>query len=192
VVPRITPRLAHLAALTLAWAVAMCVLVARPAQAHDGVDVTVHTDGAGGVWATVTWVDGHPVTERITALITATSAQGQRIGPEAMAAGATTGTVSYAGTLPGGVWAVSVDVALPAVGHCEADVTVDPASPTANRTQCLSPRPPTPAAAPPGSSGGAVWLVAAIPVGIAAVIAALAVWRRATRGPARSAARARR
>lgn len=110
-VPRIGALLVRLAALTLAWAVVVCVGLAEPARAHDGVDVTVHTDGAGGVWATVTWADGHPVAEHITALVTATSPQGQRVGPEAMTAGAAAGTVSYAGTLAAGQWLVSVDVA---------------------------------------------------------------------------------
>jgi hypothetical protein len=194
-VPRIGARLARLAALTVAWAVVVCVVAAGPAQAHDGVDVTVHTDGAGGVWATVTWADGHPVAEHITALITATSPQGRRVGPEAMPAGATAGTVSYAGVLAAGRWLVSVDVALPAVGHCEADVTVDPANPRANQTRCRALRSPSVAAAPAGSPRGGIGLVVAVPLGIVAAIAAVVLWRRAarkpTRRPTRNVARAR-
>lgn len=191
-VPRIGALLVRLAALTLAWAVVVCVGLAEPARAHDGVDVTVHTDGAGGVWATVTWADGHPVAEHITALVTATSPQGQRVGPEAMTAGAAAGTVSYAGTLAAGQWLVSVDVALPAVGHCEADVPVDPTNPRVTQTRCLAPRSPTVAAAPTESSRGGVGLVVAVPVGIIAAIAAVVLWRRAARKPARKVARARR
>jgi len=192
VVPRTGALLARLATVTLAWAFAVCVGLAGPAQAHDGVDVTVHTDGAGGVWATVTWADGHPVAERITALLTATSPQGQRIGPEAMPSGAAAGTVSYAGTLAAGQWFVSVDVALPAVGHCEADVTADPTDPRVNQTRCLTPRSPTVAAAPQESSRGGVVLVVAMQVGIVAAVAAVVLWRRAARKPARKPTRARR
>src|SRR4051794_23309830 len=95
------------------------------AQAHVAVDVTVHSDGSGVVWITISWSDRHPVTERATAIMLALSEDGDRVGPVAL----TTvpdrpGEARYAEVLGPGRWQVTVDVAEPAVGHCVADVRV--------------------------------------------------------------------
>ena len=177
---RIIAAAARLVALTIAWTVAFGVACAPHAGAHDGVNVTVHTDGVGGVWATVTWVDGHPVTERVTALMTAISAQGQRVGPEALSAAPAAGMVSYAGTLAAGEWAVSVDVALPAVGHCEATVVVAADGASASRVRRGAwprPRPRPRRSPPPRAASGAAAVVAPIVVVAGLIGGACSGWR---------------
>jgi hypothetical protein len=185
---RIAAVAARLAALTAAWTVVVAVVLAPPAQSHDGVDVTVHTDGAGTVWATVAWTDGHPVAEPVSALMTATSAQGERVGPAALRAAPAAGTVAYPATLTVGEWLVSIDVALPAIGHCEATVVVpaDGASPTPGQTRCPA---PTPAAAPPVAAAPDGPGLAAVlaPIGVVALLIGAAVlWHRRPRHPGRN------
>lgn len=125
-----------------ALAAAACVTAlvpgpAAPAYAHGAVDITVHSDGAGAVWATVRWADGHPVAEGLAGLVLA-NGDGGRIGPAPMRRVAgQPGLLSYGDQLPAGTWEVAVDVGAPGIGHCDAVVRVGragaPAGPTETR-----------------------------------------------------------
>ena len=175
------------AALAALLATAALVLGAgTPAGAHGAVDITVHSDGSGSVWATVRWVDGHPVSERLTALVTLTGTAG-RIGPAAMrGVPGQVGLVSYGDQLAAGTWRVEVDVATPAIGRCEATVLVgatpSPAPPA--ETRCPADVPPTvPAAAPADpldgdGGGGSTGLILGLGALAAAVVGAIVWWRR--------------
>ena len=72
----------------LGWAAAVGLVVALvvldwsdTARAHDGVYVTVHSDGIGSIWATAVWRDGHLLTEPLVASMFATWDTSARIGP---------------------------------------------------------------------------------------------------------------
>jgi hypothetical protein len=113
--------------------------------AHAGAVLTVHSDGAGSVWITAKWTDGHPVTGPASAILTAT-AQGQRVGPVPLRAiGDGSGSLTYSGQLPSGQWTVTAEMALPAVARCDAQFQV-PAAPAA--VTCDVPPADEPAAAP--------------------------------------------
>jgi hypothetical protein len=95
------------------------------AQAHQAVDVTISSDGAGQVWITAVWSDGHAVTERLNAIMLAISRDGDRVGPVPLQQVAERpNEARYGQALGAGTWSVTVDVAEPAVGHCDADVQV--------------------------------------------------------------------
>jgi hypothetical protein len=111
-----------------------------PAYAHGSVDITVHSDGWGLLWATVRWSDGHPVGDPVVAIVLATSDAGDRVGPAALKAAAD-GSLSYPGTLSPGRWHVAVDVANPGIGHCEADLRVSPGSAVPADVACGTPPP---------------------------------------------------
>lgn len=93
-----------------------------PSYAHDGVRLTLHTDGKGSVWVDTTWQDGHPVGEPVTATLSAREKRGTTVRPVALT-GQGTGSARYAGTLTEGVWTVTVDVAKPGAGTCTAVLT---------------------------------------------------------------------
>lgn len=95
-----------------------------PAAAHTGLVLTVSDDGRGGVAVDVAWADGHPVTEPVAGILTAVSATGARVGPAPLTRLPDLPRVVYDGRLAPGRWQVTVDVALPGVGHCAAPVTV--------------------------------------------------------------------
>ncbi|BCB90898.1 hypothetical protein [Phytohabitans suffuscus] len=128
--------------------------------AHAGAVLTVHSDGAGSVWVTASWTDGHPVTRPVSAVLTATAA-GQRVGPAPLRAiGDGAGTLTYSGQLPPGQWTVTAELAMPAVARCDARFDVGAPAVPATVT-CEPPR----AAPEPGTS----WT----PVVVAAVLAVL-------------------
>jgi hypothetical protein len=113
--------------------------------AHAGAVLTVHSDGAGSVWITAKWVDGHPVTGPSTAILTAT-AGGQRVGPAPLrATGDGAGTLTYSGQLASGQWTVTAEMAVPAVARCDAQIAV-PAAPAA--VTCALPEEPATSATP--------------------------------------------
>jgi hypothetical protein len=155
-----------------------------PARAHGAVDVTVHSDGTGSVWATVRWGDGHPVSEKLTALMTATGAPG-RVGPAPMRPVAgQVGLISYGEQLPAGTWQVAVDVATPAIGRCEATVRIGGGA-TPSETRCPADQPSQPAApaaaAPAPGDNRTFELVGGIAALAVAVAVAVAWWRRRSR-----------
>jgi hypothetical protein len=61
-----------------------------------------------------------------------------------------TPTAVYQGALPPGEWQVTVDAALPAVGHCVATVRVSAAGGTPGSTRCGEPGPEAAGPPPPG------------------------------------------
>lgn len=95
------------------------------AQAHGGISLTVSGDGHGAVSVTALWGDGHPVTEAVGAILTATSDSGERIGPAGLRRSADgPGVLRFAGPLSAGVWSVVIDVGSPGIARCEARLTV--------------------------------------------------------------------
>ncbi|MCW6008290.1 hypothetical protein K1W54_27660, partial [Micromonospora sp. CPCC 205371] len=151
--------------------------------AHATVALTINTDGRGSVSVDVAWSDGHPVTEPMAAtmIATPTTASGTAgVGPVALTRLPGRPTVVYSGTLTAGEWRVTVDTALPGIGHCEAVVRVDPAGAPASTRCGVTASPSAQAAAPDRSPTR--WLVAA---GVAAVASAggvlLAIRRRSRR-----------
>jgi hypothetical protein len=125
--------------------------------AHAGAVLTVHSDGAGSVWITARWADGHPVTGSASAILTA-SAAGQRVGPAPLrATGDGAGTLTYSGQLAPGQWTVTAEMAVPAVARCDAQVQV-PAAPSA--VTCALPE-EEPAAPAPSSPWPTIALAAA-------------------------------
>lgn len=134
--------------------------------AHAGAVLTVHSDGAGAVWITAKWTDGHPVTGSASAILTAT-ATGQRVGPVPLKA-LGDGALTYSGQLPHGQWTVTAEMAVPAVARCDAQLAI-PAAPSA--VTCALPE--EPAAAEPSVPWPAVAL-AAVAVAVVAVVFVLA------------------
>ncbi|GAA4452812.1 hypothetical protein [Phytohabitans houttuyneae] len=142
-------------------------------RAHAGAVLTVHSDGAGSVWITAKWTDGHPVTGPATAILTG-SAAGQRVGPAPLRPiGDGAGTLTYTGQLPPGQWAVTAEMAMPAVARCDARFEVGAAAAPAAVTCELPPEAPAPAASP-----GLPWLPVAGAVLAVLVVVALVVARR--------------
>ncbi|MEJ3747949.1 hypothetical protein WEI85_32250 [Actinomycetes bacterium KLBMP 9797] len=152
------------------------------AAAHATVQLTVHSDGRGSVSVDVVWADGHPVTEPVAATMTAvaavaptavaaTASAASAVGPVALTRLPGRPTVVYGGTLPAGEWRITVDTALPGIGHCEAVVRVGGADSRPSSTRCGTPAPaPTAAAAAPGGGGvpRPIWIVGAAALALAA------------------------
>jgi len=111
------------------------------ARRHGTIGLVIHSDGAGSVWATATWEDGHPVDGPVAATLLAVSETGQRVGPAALTRVAGTGPLVYERALAAGTWRVVVDVAAPGLGHCEASVRIGPAEAPAppSEMRCLPP-----------------------------------------------------
>jgi len=161
--------------LTLGAAMLAMAAWASPAFAHGSVVLTLHGDGRGSVWMTAVWADGHPITDPIGAVLTATSSSGRSVGPAPLAS--TGDALTYSGTLPAGDWTVTAEMGTPAIGRCQARMHVDPAAsaePTA--TRCA---PPAVAAAPaPAPSPSHVAWYVAIAVGGAAAMLGLFLFAR--------------
>src|SRR3954471_9370179 len=98
--------------------VVLLLVTVTPAQAHAGLVLTVNDDGRGSVSVDVRWADGHPVTEPVAGTLTALSGAGAQVGPAALTRLPDQPTVVYDGTLKPGTWQVTVDLALPGIGHC--------------------------------------------------------------------------
>jgi hypothetical protein len=175
--------------VTAGVALAAVWLTATAALAHGTVNVTIHSDGTGSVWTTLVWSDGHPVSEPATAILLATSTDGRRVGPVGLTVAGTPGILAYASRLDAGQWRLTVDVATPGLGHCEADITIaatqaTPGPPT--ETICAAQTPTAVAAQPGGaasSGAGATLLVVLGVVAAAAATAALAWRSRQARRP---------
>jgi hypothetical protein len=171
----------------LAGSLALLVLLAWPARAfaHGLAILTIHGDGRGAVWVTAEWEDGHPITEPVGAVITATSSTGQRIGPAPLGR-LPDGRLSYHGTLPPGEWTVVAEMGTPAVGQCTGRVPVAASGATAIPTEirCGTPNPVT---APPGqaqtSSTTGTWLWLAVAVAILVAVGVVAMFARRKRSP---------
>lgn len=149
------PTLRRLVYVALA-ALAVLAGTGQPAGAHAGAVLTIHSDGAGSIWITARWTDGHPVNGPVSAIVTATTTTGNRIGPAPLrATDEGTGTLTYSGQLAPGRWAVTAELASPAVARCDAQVDVRlPATPAA--VTC-TPAVAEPAAAPSGGGPAARW-----------------------------------
>lgn len=152
--------------------------------AHAGAVLTVHSDGAGSVWITAKWTDGHPVTGPATAILTATGA-GQRVGPAPLrATGDGAGTLTYSGQLAPGQWTVTAEMAMPAVARCEARIDVGaPAKATAVTCE------PPPEAAPAPTGSPFPWLAVTLAVLVLTVPVVVLVVARGRRRPAGRARR---
>ncbi len=163
------------AAAVLLAALTLLLGTAAPARAHATVVLTVHHDGRGAVSVDVAWSDGHPVTEAVAGTLIAVSAAGAQVGPEPLSGAAGGATVRYDGVLQPGTWQVTVDLALPGLGHCEAEVLVAPGTgpPTPGTQRCGEIQPPVAKPAAPTTSVPLVLLftaAAAIALGTAAAI----------------------
>jgi hypothetical protein len=166
---------------------------ASPAVAHEGVQLTIHSDGTGTVWVTAAWADGHPVTEQTTALFNATSTTGEKAGPTGMRRpkGVERGMLQYPDQLRAGEWTVVVEMSSPALARCQAVVKVAAAgeAPVVTEVPCaVASSSPSDAAAP--RSVPAIWYVGitALLVGVT-VAAGLYAWMGARQ---RQRSRARR
>ena len=168
-----TRRLVRWAVVLLAIVVGVVVCWHDNAYAHDGVVLTLHTDGRGAVWADVAWEDGHPVSESIAAALTAHSQAGTQVGPVALTALPGLGAVRYSGTLAAGRWRVVIDAAEPGTGTCTADFEVGTGAKPQSVT-CERPPPfvaaPTPAAA--SGSGPGTRTFVFVGIGVAVLVAA--------------------
>ncbi len=163
--------------LVTAAAIAVAVTVPAPAQAHAGLALTVNDDGRGSVSVDVAWADGHPVTEGMAGTLIAIGSAGAQVGPAPLKRLPGAPTLVLPGALPAGAWTVTVDVALPGIGRCEAAVTVAAAGAAARpgTTRCASSPPPAAAAAssaPPGDRPRWPAVVLSV-VGAAAVVGVL-------------------
>ncbi len=138
---------------TVLVTVAGLLCTAAPAAAHGSLVLTVKDDGHGSVSVDVLWADGHPVTDPLAGTLTAVSAGGAQVGPAPLTRLPDRSAVVYGGTLKPGQWTVTVDLALPGIGHCAAAVTVA-ATARPHSTRCGNTSPPSvaPVAAP--RSGG--------------------------------------
>lgn len=110
--------------------------LAAPATAHGGdVVISLGTDGAGGVSATLTYKsDGHPVEEAADVTVTAESDAGETVGPITLQS-ASEGVgwyVSDPGVLAEGHWMLTATMTHPAEATASAQVdVVPPAEPAA-------------------------------------------------------------
>ena len=176
--------------LTAVALVAAAVAVPAPAQAHAGLNLVVNHDGRGSVSVDVAWADGHPVTEPIAGTLLGFGPDDEQIGPVPLSRLPGTSTVIYEGALKPGAWQVTVDIAVPAIGHCAASLVVAAPDATAEpgTTRCIaSPAAPgtSPASTPGTDSGRPIWLIVlAIFTGCAGVVAGLAWWWNVSTRPA--------
>jgi MYXO-CTERM domain-containing protein len=165
---------------TVLVTVAVLLSTAAPAAAHGSLVLTVNDDGRGSVSVDVLWADGHPVTDPLAGTLTAVSAAGARVGPAPLTRLPDQSAVVYDGTLKPGNWTVTVDLALPGIGHCAAPVTVGPGA-KAHSTRCGNTSPPSaaPVAAPQSGGDGPPWpLFGAAGAIVLATVAAIVVTRR--------------
>ena len=172
---RVIRRVLTAAAATLVVAAA----VPAPAQAHAGLALVVHDDGRGSVSVDVAWADGHPVTEPVAGTLIAFAPDGTQVGPAPLSRLPGASTLVYRGALRPGSWQVTADVALPAIGRCEAPVTVAAADAPAKpgETRCApSEAPAAAAAAAPAPDRKPTWPVWLAVLGAAA--AAVLLFRR--------------
>jgi hypothetical protein len=172
---------------TVIAAVMLLLLMATPAQAHGGASVTIHSDGRGSVWITAQWQDGHAISEPTPVTMTATNAAGASAAPAALRqTGDERGTQTYGGTLDPGSWRVSIDLAAPVNGHCQALIQVAPSTATPQPTEvaCLIAATAASAAgaASPGSSSGGslapLWVTLGALVGAGSAFALILSRRR--------------
>jgi hypothetical protein len=166
------------AAVLSAITTAAIVLTPAPAGAHGSAAVTIHAHGAGAVWVTAEWADGHPITDSVAAVLTASSGTGQRIGPVPLRRAAErSGAVVPPDRLGAGDWQVEVDMAAPALGHCQTALRVGPGSP-ASEKRCAPAAEATPAPVSARDPWRPVWLVLTGLAPVAAVLVGLYVFRR--------------
>lgn len=166
--------------LLLGLLATVCVLLGTiaPAQAHTSLVLTVNHDGRGSISVDVAWADGHQVTEPMAGTLTAISAQGTQVGPAALTRLPDRPTVVYDGTLKPGTWQVTVDLALPGIGHCAVEVTVA-ATGTPGSMRCGGPTSaPAVAETAPGGDGVPWPLFGAATAIVLATAAAVVVARR--------------
>jgi len=162
---------------------------ASPADAHGSVVLVLHGDGRGSVWLTATWADGHPITDPIGAVLTATSTSGQTVGPAPLQAKGD--VLAYSGTLAAGDWTVTAEMGTPAIGRCQGTLHVGGAASAApSEIRCAPPAPP-PATAPVTASGSShvIWYVV---LALVAPVAAAGLFWYARRSPSTPPVAARR
>jgi hypothetical protein len=161
----------------------LLLLFATPGYAHGGASVTIHSDGRGSIWITALWQDGHAISESMTVTMTASGGPAP-VGPAVLRqTGDERGTQTYSGTLDPGAWRVSIDLAAPVDGHCQALVQVASASatPLPVEVACLVPA-SSPGAAPASPAGGGsltpLWITLGGLAVLGAVTAAVLARRR--------------
>ncbi|SDY94358.1 hypothetical protein SAMN05444365_104251 [Micromonospora pattaloongensis] len=160
------------AVLALVAALALLLLPASPATAHEGIKLDVAGDGATGVSARATYRDGHPVEDVVLRLVlTATGDDGRSVGPiQLNPASEGRGFYSSGPVLTPGRWQVTVTA--PAPNAARAAVTVE-----ARAAQSAPPVTPA-AAADAGSTGGWLWWVVAAAAVVALAGTGVALARR--------------
>jgi hypothetical protein len=148
----------------------------RRAQDQPLVTVTLHTDGAGTVWASLAWADGRPVHEAATAVMIATAGEGEQVGPVTLRSQqGGDGRMTYGGVLADGDWRVALDVASPGIANCVAQFRMGGDAPSAQETSCGASFWPEPAAAQPPANGATTSALPAI-VGAVVVAGLAALW----------------
>ena len=158
---------------------------ASPADAHGSVVLVLHGDGRGSVWLTATWADGHPITDPIGAVLTATSTSGQTVGPAPLQVKGD--ALAYGGTLAAGDWTVTAEMGTPAIGRCQGTMHVGgAASPVPSEIRCAPPAPP------PEPSSGSSHLIRYVGLALVAVVAAAGLFWYARRSPTPAPPAARR
>jgi hypothetical protein len=136
------------------------------------------------VWLTATWADGHPITDPIGAVLTATSTSGQTVGPAPLRANGD--ALTYSGTLAAGDWTVTAEMGTPAIGRCQGTLHVGGAAGAAgaapSEIRCAPPSPP-PVASPVASPGSShvIWYVV---LALVAAVATVGLFLYARRAPA--------
>jgi hypothetical protein len=167
---------------------------ATPASAHGGeIVLSLSQDGGGGMQVVATrGDDGHPVEEMIDPLLTATSAEGETVGPLALVSSDEGIGVwqSSKALLAAGEWTVTVSITVPSEASVTEQMTV-----VITTDQVPADGSDGVAVAPSASSeadGGQVLIVAGASVlAIGVLVAALLLIRHRSaaalrRGPARS------
>lgn len=189
----VRPVLARLSLLAVVIGV-LVLMWQEPVEAHGGITLVVAGDGRGAVTVSAEWVDGHPVTDPLGAIITGSSDAGAQVGPVALrAVGGTPGVVGYTGLAPG-LWTVVIDVGSPGIARCEARLAVAAAGATPGAAptsiRCAAPSPALEEAAETSDGGSSPpWL--AMGLLLVALVAAGVLFAIVARrlAPARSSAR---
>ncbi|MCF4122280.1 hypothetical protein L1785_14975 [Antribacter sp. KLBMP9083] len=153
-------RGAVLAAAAFTLTVALAAAASGPAAAHGGdVEVSLGTDGAGGVSASLTWAaDRHPVEESAQVTVTAVADDGSTVGPVVLSSAAE-GVGWYRsaeGILGAGHWTLRATVTGPAEAEASTQADVVPPLPAPDpATTDLAPGSATAAGTDPAGVGRA-------------------------------------
>lgn len=130
---------------------------AGPADAHgDSITFRIDSQQAGHVRTIATWAnDGDPVTEKITATLSAVSTDGNTLGPWILVpVPGATATLTTHEALPAGTWKIRVEAGYPALGLGTGNITISQ-GPITDPTNAFPSQTPTPTGTrtTPGTTG---------------------------------------